>query len=46
MKNTIKTNGQRNDGPKKIVFKDVKVCEGETADGIKYVMNLRRVRNA
>ena len=46
MKNTIKTNGKRNDGPKTVYLRDGVPIEGETVDGILYTINLRRVRNA
>ena len=46
MKNTIKTNGQRNDLPKTIHLRDGEPVECESAEGIVYTINLRRVRNA
>ena len=46
MKNTIKLNGKRNDAPKTIILKDGAPMEGETFEGVQYVINLRRVRNA
>ena len=46
MKNTIKTNGKRNDAPKTVILKDGEPMECETMDGVRYVINLRRVRNA
>jgi hypothetical protein len=46
MKNTIKLNGKRNDAPKTIHLRDGVPMECESAEGITYVINLRRVRNA
>ena len=46
MKNTIKTNGQRNDAPRTVYLRDGVPQECESAEGVLYTINLRRVRNA
>ena len=46
MKNTIKTNGKRNDVPKTVHLRDGVPIECESLEGVVYTINLRRVRNA